>query len=147
MVRLSSDRWMKIKITREISKPARVFRVSSEDKKLIDKKFNALHEQGKMKWATKSISYAFSVFVVWHTVHLRGKEPQRKGRVVVDIRSLNKVSEFDAYLMPLQSDIILSVQGCKFISIMNCAAFFHQWRMTAEDRHKLIVVSHRGAEQ
>lgn len=138
---------MKVKTTNEIPKPARVFRVSPEDKAFIDKEFDALHEQRKMEWTTKPTPYAFPVFVVWHTVHLQGKEPRRKGRVVVDIRGLNKVSEFDAYSMPLQSDIISSIQGCKYISIMNCAAFFHQWRVAKEDRHKLTVITHRGSEQ
>ena len=130
-----------------VPKPARVFKLSSEDRAFINKEFDALHTQRKLKWTINSTSYAFSVFVVWHTIHLSGKVPQKKSRVIVDIRRLNKIIEFDAYSMPLQSDIISCVQGCKFISIMNCATFFHQWRVVMKDRHKLTVVSHRGSEQ
>ena len=40
---------MKIKITDKMSKSTRVFRISSEDKVFIDKKFDVLHEQSKLK--------------------------------------------------------------------------------------------------
>jgi hypothetical protein len=80
-------------------------------------------------------------------VHLMGKPPMRRGRVVIDIRGLNKISEHDAYPMPLQSDILSKAQGCPYISVMDCAVFFHQGRVAITDRHKLTVVSHRGAEQ
>lgn len=70
-----------------------------------------------------------------------------KGRVVVNIRGLKKISELDANPMPLQTDILASVQGCSYISIMDCASFFHQWPVEKEDRHKLTVLSHRGSEQ
>lgn len=138
---------MRVKISGDPPKSAKMFRISPEDKTFIDKEFDALHAQNKMEWSTKSTSYAFSVFVVWHTVHSQGKAPLRKSRVIVDIKKLNKISEFDAYSMSLQSDIISCLQKCKFISIMNCASFFHQWRVAEEDRHKLTVITHRGAEQ
>lgn len=116
---------MRVKITKKILKLFCVFRVSSKNKVFINKKFNVLHEQRKLEWATKLTPYAFSVFVVWHTVQIQG-EAVHKGRVVVNIRGLNKVSEFDVYSMFLQSDIISRLQDSKFISIMDCAAFFHQ---------------------
>ncbi len=30
---------------------------------------------------------------------------------------------------------------------MNCTTFFHQWRVTISNRHKLIVITHRETEQ
>ena len=147
MINISSDRWMKMKITDEISKSFRVFKILSKNKIFINKKFDALHKQSRLKKTTKSTFYAFLVFVIWHTVHLSEKKPQRKNRMMIDIRDLNKMSEFDAYFMSFQSDIISSIQNCKFISVMNCAAFFHQWRVAVEDRYKLTVITHRGAEQ
>jgi hypothetical protein len=38
---------------------------------------------------------------VWKTIKLPGKPEEKKGRVVVDIRGLNKNAEDDPYLMPL----------------------------------------------
>ena len=49
--------------------------------------------------------------------------------------------------MPLQGDIILVVQGAKYISVVDCSGQFHQFLVKPEDRHKFTVVSHRGAEQ
>ena len=66
--------------------------------------------------------------------------------MVVDIRALNAITQPDAYPLPLQSDIIQAVQGCQYISVVDCSGFFYQWRVHPEDRHKLIVVSHRGQE-
>ena len=148
MINLSFDKWMKINtIETEISKLFRVFKLRSEDRNFVNKKFDALHVQNKLKWTSKSTSYAFPVFVVWHTMHLSGKVPQRKNRVIVNIRNLNKIIEFDAYSMSFQSDIISCVQNCKYILIMNCASFFHQWRIAEKNRHKLIVIIHRKFEQ
>ena len=123
MMNLPPEKWMKIRTTDEVFKLTRVFRISSENKTFINKKFDALHAQNKLKWA-KINSYVFSVFVIWHTVHLQNKKPQRKNRIMIDIRDLNKVSKFDVYFMFFQSDIISIIQNCKFISIMNCAVFF-----------------------
>ena len=80
-------------------------------------------------------------------IRLQNKKSFRKNRVMIDIREFNKISEFDAYFMSLQSNIIFSIQKCKFISIINCVVFFHQWRVTMKNRHKLIVMSHRDSEQ
>ena len=139
---------MKINIIKTtISKTARIFKLKSKNKAFINKKFDALHTQSKLEWTVNFISYAFSIFVVWHTVHLPGKILQKKSRMIINIRKLNKITEFDAYPMFLQSDVIFCVQKCKFIFIMNCAAFFHQWRVVMKDRHKLTVVTHRKSEQ
>ena len=139
---------MKINIIdAKISKSFRVFKLSSEDRTFVNKKFDVLHEQNKFEWTSKFTFYAFSVFVVWHMMYLPEKAPQRKNCVMMNIRGLNKIIEFDVYSMSLQSDIISCVQGCKYISIMNCASFFHQWRVAEKDRHKLIVITHREFEQ
>ncbi len=45
--------------------------------------------------------------------------------------------------MFLQIDIISTVAECKFIFVVDAAAFFYQNRVRKKDRHKLIVVFHR----
>ena len=147
MVSISPNRWIKINIIKAtISEFARIFKLSSENKAFVNKKFDVLHTQKKSKWTINFISYAFSVFVVWHTVHLLDKPSQKKNRVIVNIRELNKIIEFDAYSMLLQSNIIFCVQKCKFIFIMNCATFFHQWHVIMKNRHKVTIVSHKKSE-
>ncbi|KXT13633.1 hypothetical protein AC579_4976 [Pseudocercospora musae] len=62
------------------------------------------------------------------------------------IASLNRITITDAYPMPLQGDVLSAVHGAKFISTIDMKAFFHQWLVKQEDRHKLSMVSHRGQE-
>lgn len=69
--------------------PAKVYPPESADRQVVDKEFDQLHEYGKMEWTTEALPFAYPVFVVWRTL----SDGTRKGRVVVDIRGLNKISE------------------------------------------------------
>ena len=124
-------------------KAARVYPQGTESRECIDKPFDELHKTGRMSWSAKATPFSFPVFVVWKIA----QNGERKGRVVVDIRTVNHLAQLDAYPIPLQSDIIAAVAGCGYISVIDCASFFYHWRVAPEDRHKLIVVSHRGQEQ
>ena len=95
-----------------------------------------------MSWTSEPTPFSYPVFVVWKTMP-NGK---RKGRVVVDLRGLNQLAQTDVYPIPLQSDIIAAVQGCQYITVIDCASFFYQWRVATDDRHKLTVITHRGQE-
>ena len=64
----------------------------------------------------------------------------------MNIRSLNTVTLSDVYFISLQIDIIQVVSECQFISIIDCAEFFYQWKIHSADKHKLIVVNHREQE-
>jgi hypothetical protein len=70
-------------------------------------------------------------------------DDERKKRVVINIRDLNKIVEFDSYSMFFQTNIINAVTDAKYISMIDAAAFFYQFRVKIADRHKLIVISHR----
>ena len=52
----------------------------------------------------------------------------------------------DTYSVLSQADILAAVQGADYISTVDCASFFYQWRVKPQDRHKLTVSSHRGQE-
>jgi len=69
----------------------RVYPMGPKDRELIDKVHDKLHEQSRMEWCREPSLFGFPVFVVWKNV-----EGKRKGRVVVDIRGLNKVALTDA---------------------------------------------------
>ena len=75
------------------------------------------------------------------------KPPTRKNKIIVDIKNLNKIIENDDYPMFFQSDIISAMQKMKYISIINCSNFFHEWPVKRFDRCKLIVVNHRDNKQ
>lgn len=87
----------------------------------MDKTFDALHEKGRQEWVDEPTPFAHAIFVVWRTVH--GKE---KGRVVVDLRPLNRVAVPDNYPLPLQSNVIASIRGKTCITVIDATAFFHQ---------------------
>ena len=140
--------WMIIFIDVDVkSKIVKVYSLSSKNKTIVDKKFDKLHVDEKLKWTFKSTSYEFSVFVIWRIVHSSNKSIEKKERVVIDIRTLNKISKFDVYFMRFQQNIISIIVDSSYISIMNDVNFFHQWRVQQSNRHKLTIVSHRDSEQ
>ena len=149
---LPEEEWLTVPITTDWQSTGaklrnKVYPLSSDARALVDEKFNKIHDQGKMSWTTEPSPFAFPMFVVWKTVY-EGPEktPRRKGRVVVDIRGLNKITIADNYPLPLQSDIVSSVQGYTHISVVDCSGQFHLFLVKKEDRHKFTVISHRGAE-
>ena len=143
-VDIPEEEWMPIPLKPDaVAKPSRVYPVSQKDREVIDSTFDKLHAQGKMEWSSQPTPYSYPVFVVWKQL----SDGSKKGRVVVDIRGLNKITESDAYPLPLQSDIIAAVAGAPYISTVDGNSYFHQFRVRHKDRHKLTVVSHRGQEQ
>jgi hypothetical protein len=118
-----------------------VYPLGTEDKKLIDQTFDDLQAKRRLKYTIESTSFSYLVFVVCKMVN-----DKRKGRVVMNIRGLNFMMLSDVYSLPLQEDIISAVKNCNFLSVIDCASFFYQWRVHSSDRHKLTVVSHRGQE-
>ena len=100
-----------------------------------------------MQYSFESTIYDYFVFVIWRTILKSDQESVRKKRVVVDIRTLNKIAEIDTYSMFLQFDIIFSVIECEYIFTIDATAFFHQWLIKLSDRHKFTVVTHRKQEQ
>ena len=65
---------------------------------------------------------------------------------MVDIRGLNKITLFDAYPMPSQADILANIRGATHISTVDCSAFFYQWGVKSDQKHRLTVLSHHGQE-
>ena len=50
MINLPLNKWMKINtIDAKISKPFRVFKLSSKDRAFVNKEFDVLHEQDKFE--------------------------------------------------------------------------------------------------
>lgn len=143
---LPEENWMRIPLKSdwEDKTPGkiRVYPLGTRDKEFIDKTFHELHSLGRMEWTNTSTPFSYPCFVVWRTL----PDGSRKGRVVVDVRGLNAIALTDVYALPLQSDVIMEVRNCKYITVVDCSSFFYQWRVHPEDRHKLTVVTHRGQE-
>ena len=137
--------WMRISLKSDwecrVSNKTKIYSLDLRDKQLVNDTFDDLHRSEKLFWITKSTSFNYSLFCVWKTIN-----EERKERVVIDIRELNAIIKLNVYSLSLQFDIIQLMTNCIYISVIDCASFFYQWRVHSFDRHKLIVVSHRDQE-
>lgn len=75
---------------------------------------------GRLKYTILHTSFNFPIFVVYKT-NVKG---EKKKREVVDIRKLNDLVIPDTYALPLQSDIIASIQGCTKLAVLDAVLFF-----------------------
>lgn len=130
------DGWQQAKLNRPR------YPASSKDERLIDKVHDTLREQGRMQVSNDVCPFALPVFVVWRTVH--GEE---KGRVVSDLRPLNKWAVPDNYPLPLQKDVVESIRGKKYLTVIDATSFFYQFLVHPDYRDRFTIISHRGLEQ
>ncbi|KAL8366740.1 hypothetical protein RB595_010549 [Gaeumannomyces hyphopodioides] len=121
---------------------SKAYPVSKKNRDFVDGKRDELHAQGRMEWVHEPSPFAQPVFVVWRKVH-----NEMKGRVVVDLRPVNKVAVPDAYPLPLQADVIDALRGKLYITIIDATAFFHQFLVWPKHRNRFTIVSHRGLER
>jgi len=145
VTKVSEKEWMNISLIDDWEakyKPeqARVYLISQNDWEVINKAFDKLQLQGRLKWTKTLTPFTFLCFVVWKNL----PNETRKGRVVVDIQALNKITMPDVYSVPSQADILTAVHGVNFIFTVDCSAFFYQWRVKRAHQHQLTVASHRG---
>ena len=140
-VELPEEDWMRIPLKADweskITGKPKVYQLGIKDRAIVDKVFDKLQAQGKLVSTTQATPFCFPVFVVHKGV---------EGRPVVDIRALNQVVIRDAYPLPPQDDVIILVAGCPYITCVDGASFFYQWRVHPDDRYKQTVVTHRGQE-
>lgn len=99
---------------------AKVYPVGPKDREVIDEAFDKLHSQGRMEWTSTATPFSFPCFIVW-------KETAQgpKGRVVIDIGALNKITVPDVYPVPSQSEILALLRNVTHISTIDAASFFY----------------------
>lgn len=140
---IPEEQWMPIHLLPGTkAKSSKVYPLGQKDREVVDVTFDKLQQQGKLSFTTQPTPYSWPCFVVW-----RDTPQGRKGRVVIDIRGLNAITENDGYPLPLQSDIIALIAGYSYISTVDGVAWFHQFRVQKSDRSKLTIISHRGQEE
>jgi hypothetical protein len=66
---------------------------------------------------------------------------------VVDLRQLNKVAVPDSYPLPLISDVMDSIRGKRYITVIDATSFFFQFLVHPAYRDRFTIVSHRGLER
>ena len=144
IVRIFKSTFMFISLKSNWAKKIKTNRVYSLDFKnrvLVNEIFDKLHQEKKMQWSKNFTSFEYSVFVMWKIVFKNGTSI-RKNRVVIDIREFNDIIQIDAYPMPTQTKIIISVIECSHIFIMNAQKYFYQWigkKKIAINRQLLLI--------
>jgi hypothetical protein len=144
-IKVPLDRQMKVPLVdgyQNVKLNSRPYPLSRRDREVLDKVHDTLHAQGRMEWVHEASTFAHPVFVVWRKVH--GED---KGRAVVDLRQLNKVAVPDSYPLPLVTDVMDSVRGKKFLTIVDATSFFFQFLVHPQHRDRFTIVSHRGLER
>jgi hypothetical protein len=124
----------------------KMYFLNLDERAIVNETFDNLHFKEKMKWFTNFTSFDYSKFVIYRTI-MKDDKTVRKERVVINIRELNAIIIFDAYFMSAQTNIIVAVAECQYISVMNALRYFYQWAIKFDDRHKLTIISHREQEQ
>lgn len=124
-------------------KRKRVYPTGQKEKDLIDKVFDGLKADRKLDWATRHTPTRYPVFVAYRDV-IKNGQTVRVGRPVVDLRDANAEAVKDMYPVPTQDDILQLCHGKRFITVMDAAAWFYQWRVHPDDIGKLGVITHRG---
>ena len=119
------------------TKQAKIYSLNKKNKKMMDKKFNKYHEQKWLNWTKTKTFFTFPMFVIWKMIN-----DEKKGQMVINIQTLNKIIMFDAYSLLLQTEIIVLLRNKKYILIIDCFKFFHQWRVKRDHKHRLIISSH-----
>ena len=100
IVNVFKNQWMIIFILFDAkSNSAKIYSHNFQNKKFVDEKFDRLHKQKKLNWTNEATSYAYFCFVVWKTINIFEKSLERKNKMIINIKNLNKISMFDAYFM------------------------------------------------
>ena len=85
-----------------------------------------------------SFFFNYFVFCVWKNVN-----DEKKKRIIIDIRKLNVIIQFDVYSFSLQIEMIFVVFECQYIIVIDCSTFFYQWRVHFKNKHKFTMINHR----
>lgn len=125
-VKIPEDKWLIIELysswKTRLKGKAKVYFLGLNNKKIVKKVFNNLIYQNKLKKTRFLILFAFLIFVIQKTL------PRNKTKtcIIIDTRELNEKVIIDTYFMLSQKDILKTIQGCKYIIIIDFIAFFFQ---------------------
>ena len=108
-----------------------------KDHKIVNTGFDKVHKQGCMKWS-ESTPLTYSCIVGWTTK----ANNTRKGRTVVDIRLLNRITLPDTYPMPPQANIFAAIQRATHMVTIDCPKSFHQSKVKPEQKNTFRAIKY-----
>ena len=116
----------------------RVYLLGIKAKRLVYETFDKMQRLVYLKYTTSQTPFNFPVFVVYKINAKR----EKKGRAVINIRKLNNLVIPDTYPLPLQLNIIASVQKCTNLAILDVASFFYQWFLYPDHQYMFIIITY-----
>ncbi|KMQ86187.1 retroelement polyprotein [Lasius niger] len=114
----------------------RPYRCTVEDKKEIQEQISKLLDK-------KLIEESYSPFAAPVTLAFK-KEDNKKSRLCIDFRDLNKIVTPQAQPFPLIEDLMIKTRNCKFFSTLDINSAFWSIPLRIEDRKKTAFVTQEG---
>lgn len=111
-VQIPSESWMKVHFkpgweSKVAAIKPRVYPLGNDSCRILDKTFDKIHRQGRLKFTANLIPFSFPIFVVWKP----DGDRKEKGHAVIDIQKLKEMVLSDFYPLLLQFEIIADIQG------------------------------------
>jgi hypothetical protein len=139
-VREPVEDWLRLPVDRDLElklQAGRPYTVSRIGQNAIDVNFDALRDHGRLKTPKRTTPWGLKVFVVF----------KGKPRPVIDMRPLNAALPGDSYPLPRMKEIIEPLAGMRWLGTVDITSAFYQRLLHSDDRHRAVVVTHRGVEQ
>lgn len=106
---------------------------------LVNKIFDKMQRLKHFKFTNSHTLFSFLVFMVWKIT----SNKEKKSRKMINIRKFNELIIPSAYLLPLQLKIIINVQKCINLVVLDAVSFFYQYLLYLNYQFIFIVVTHR----
>lgn len=117
----------------------RPYRCTIEDKKEIEDQIAKLLEKN-------IIEESYSPFAAPVTLAYK-RDENKRSRLCIDFRDLNKIVVPQSQPFPLIEDLILKTRDCKFFSTLDLNSAFWSIPLRITDRHKTAFVTQEGHYQ
>lgn len=114
----------------------RPYRCTFEDKKEIESQITKLLE-------TKLIEESYSPFAAPVTLAFK-RDENRKSRLCIDFRNLNKIVVPQSQPFPLIEDLMVNTRDCKFFSKLDINSAFWSIPLRISDKYKTAFVTQEG---
>ena len=139
-VREPEEDWLCIDVPSELEvklKPTGLYRLTPRGRAALDEQFDLNREYGRMAPLEQPSPWDLKVFVVY-----RGT----KACPVVDMCKLNATMIGDAYPLPRQEEVILAMQGMRWLGSADITSTFYQRLIHPAHRYRTAISTHRGRE-
>lgn len=98
-----------------------VYPLGIKVKWLVNKTFDKIQRFSHLNYTNSYTLFSFPVFVFYKT----NAKGEKKRHALLNIYKLNELVILDTYPLFLQLDIIISVQGCPNLDVLDATLFFY----------------------